>query len=79
VAAGLKKMTSVRSASALATFICNIYLCPLLCCSLGSASALVTLICVLCTLRISRSICNFTHFRVHWAPPSSASDSVPAR
>jgi hypothetical protein len=40
------------------TFICNVHLCL----SLGGASALVTFICVLCTLRtqLSRSICNFT-------------------
>jgi hypothetical protein len=39
-----------------------VYLCSLLCCSLGDARALVTFICVLCTRRahISRSICDFT-------------------
>jgi hypothetical protein len=32
--------------------------------AVGNASALVTFICVLCTLctQISRSICNFTHY-----------------
>jgi hypothetical protein len=37
---------------------CDVHLCSLLCCSLGGASALVTFICVRCTLRaqISRSI-----------------------
>jgi hypothetical protein len=41
--------------------------CSLLCCSLGGASALVTLNCVLCTLRtqISQSICNFTHYSIY--------------
>jgi hypothetical protein len=41
---------------------CDINVCSLLCRFSGSASALVTFICVLCTLRtqISRSICNFT-------------------
>jgi hypothetical protein len=35
--------------------------------AVGSASALVTFICVLCPLRtqISRSICNFTHYSNH--------------
>jgi hypothetical protein len=39
---------------------CDVHLCSLLCCSVGGASALVTFICVLCTLRtqISQSICN---------------------
>jgi hypothetical protein len=44
---------------------CDVHVCSILCCSLGGASALLTLICVLCTLRlrISRSICNVTHYR----------------
>jgi hypothetical protein len=53
----------------------------------GGATALVTFLCVLCTLfstlrtQISRSICNFTHYR-RWAPtisPLSATPPPPTR
>jgi hypothetical protein len=42
---------------------CHVYLCSLLCCSLGSAIALLTFSCVFCTRRtqILPSICTFIH------------------
>jgi hypothetical protein len=55
----LRITTAVRSECS-----CDVHLCSLSCCSLGSASALVTFICVLCTLRahISRSIRKFLFY-----------------
>jgi hypothetical protein len=61
-AAAINSGNSVGGASALVTFICVLFFG----CSLGGASALATIICVLCSLRtqISRSINNFTHYRL---------------
>jgi hypothetical protein len=39
---------------------CDVHLCSLLCCSVRGASALVTFICVLCTLRTQIALSNAT-------------------
>jgi hypothetical protein len=54
---------------------CDVYVCSLLCCSLGSASALVTCISVLCTLRtrISRITLQLHTLQPTSSPPNSRS------